>query len=371
MAVDVLVRGAGPAGLALAAALVERGVDVLVVTEAPDAPWVPTYAGWAHELPPEWPAWAEASWPAPEVRLDEARVHRLDRTYVRLDRAKLQARLRTNVRVVGLGSEEPARLTVDATGADVSKTSRNKIGYQVAYGEMVDLDLPMLLMDYSGPAVEGPPSFLYTMPLADGRCFVEETVLVSRPAVTVEAVQARLYARLDRMGLRRGPPSEVERCVIPMGVDLPRLDGTLAWGAAAGLIHPATGYSVARSLREAPTVADAIVAGFAEGPEAARARAWATIWPADRQRAWALYRFGMEALLRMDLAATRDFFSAFFEHDVDTWSGWLAGTLPLGAISAAMTRHFGRLPWGVRGTLVGTSLSLDGMRLVGRLIGGG
>lgn len=371
MAVDVLVRGAGPAGLALASALVERGADVLVVTEAPDAPWVPTYAGWAHELPSAWPAWAEASWSAPEVRLEEDRVHRLDRTYVRLDRAKLQARLRDGVRVVGLGGEEPARLVVNATGANVSNVSKEKLGYQIAYGEMIEADLPMLLMDYSGPAVDGPPSFLYTMPLPDGRCLVEETVLVSRPAVPVEAMRDRLYTRLDRMGVPRGTPSEVERCVIPMGMAIPPLDGPLAWGAAAGMIHPATGYSVARSLREAPTVADAIVAGLAEGPDVARTKAWAAIWPAERQRAWALYRFGMEALLRMDLAATRDFFSAFFAHDVDTWTGWLAGTLPLGAIPAAMTRHFGRLPWRVRGTLVGTSLSLDGARLVGRLIGGG
>lgn len=369
---DVLVKGAGPAGLALAAALRERGVDVRVRDPAP-GPWIPSYAAWAAELPPDWPTWAEASWDRPQVWLDEDRHHQLDARYVRIDGAALRQRL---LERLGEGRLRPdaaeAAFVVDASGAgaDVSRSFTSNPGFQVAWGELVELDVSpsMLLMDYRGPD-DGPPAFLYALPLPDGRCFLEETILVARPPPPVESLRARLHARLDRMGLRPRLSHAVERCFIPMGLAPPTPDAVACWGAAAGLTHPATGYSVARALREAPVVADAIVAGLSVSVEEARRRALAAAWPEERRRAWAFYLFGMEALLRMDLPTVRDFFHSFFGHDRDTWLGWLSGTLPLGAIPRAMSRHFARAGWGTRASLVGTSLGQPGLQLAGRLLG--
>ena len=54
---------------------------------------------------------------------------------------------------------------------------------------------------------------------------------------------------------------EEEWSYIPVGGPLPIAHQTVtAFGAAANLVHPATGYSIARSLREAPGMADAVAA---------------------------------------------------------------------------------------------------------------
>ncbi|HEX2857892.1 MAG TPA: lycopene cyclase family protein, partial [Propionibacteriaceae bacterium] len=48
---DVAVVGLGPAGRALAHRLLARGARVLAVDPHPERPWLPTYGGWAHQLP--------------------------------------------------------------------------------------------------------------------------------------------------------------------------------------------------------------------------------------------------------------------------------------------------------------------------------
>jgi hypothetical protein len=40
---------------------------------------------------------------------------------------------------------------------------------------------------------------------------------------------------------------------------------TLAYGAAAGLVHPASGYSIVNSLSRAPRFAEAVVNGLKAG----------------------------------------------------------------------------------------------------------
>lgn len=49
---DVLVVGAGPAGLALAAALGERSLRVVGLAPDPRAPWPNTYGVWHDEVEP-------------------------------------------------------------------------------------------------------------------------------------------------------------------------------------------------------------------------------------------------------------------------------------------------------------------------------
>ena len=71
-----------------------------------------------------------------------------------------------------------------------------------------------------------------------------------------------------------------------MGGPLPVNDQSVtAFGAAASLIHPATGFSVSRSFREAPQVADEIQAVLKEDlPVAAAAkRVWERLWDDDKR----------------------------------------------------------------------------------------
>ena len=45
---DVAIIGGGPAGLALAHSLVERGVDAVVFS--PESPWHATYGAWRDDV---------------------------------------------------------------------------------------------------------------------------------------------------------------------------------------------------------------------------------------------------------------------------------------------------------------------------------
>ena len=59
-----------------------------------------------------------------------------------------------------------------------------------------------------------------------------------------------------------------------------------AFGAAANLVHPATGYSIARSLREAPALAREMATILRRRlPARQTARlVWTALWPAEKRR---------------------------------------------------------------------------------------
>ena len=80
---------------------------------------------------------------------------------------------------------------------------------------------------------------------------------------------------------------EEEWSYIPVGGPLPLASQTVtAFGAAANLVHPATGYSIARSLREAPDLAVAMAAILKRQlPVRETAEAvWDSLWPAEKRR---------------------------------------------------------------------------------------
>lgn len=50
------------------------------------------------------------------------------------------------------------------------------------------------------------PSFLYAMPVTDGRVFLEETCLVAKPPLPFSVLKRRLERRLGAMGLKVHSP---------------------------------------------------------------------------------------------------------------------------------------------------------------------
>jgi lycopene beta-cyclase len=216
-------------------------------------------------------------------------------------------------------------------------------------------------MDFRPAASDAaePPSFLYMLPFSDERVFVEETSLARRPAVSFELLGARLERRLSALGLERAERIGVERCAIPMGLALPaRGQPLIPFGAAASMVHPASGYSIAHALRKAPVVAAAIVEALqSDDPTQASAAGNAAVWPHAQRSAWELYTFGLETLLSMGGVETGRFFSEFFELPHDAWSGFLSGQLPPTELVAVMTRLFRRLPAPIRWHLVRTGMS--------------
>ncbi|MGW6936796.1 lycopene cyclase family protein [Lentzea sp. NPDC054927] len=314
---DVLVIGGGPAGRALARACAQEGLHTAIVDRHPHRTWTATYGAWADELPPHTPVAATST----VVRAYAREEHLIPRTYVVLDNARLHE-LPHDVTVLqqpALQQPAEARYTFNATGARKGRAE------QTAVGTVIESDsTETTLMDWRNG-----DTFLYKVPLGGNKLLVEETCLARRPGMPLSELRARLHTRLEA-----GP--QEERVRFPL--DAPRATDR-AFGAAAGFIHPATGYSVATSLALAPKVAQAVKAG--EDPKH-------VIWSRKARIVHALRRRGLEALLRMDADETRDFFELFFQLDGGLQRAYLSGREDVRGTVAAMTALFRRAPWRLR-----------------------
>lgn len=358
---DIAVLGAGPAAWALAARLRARGFDVALVAPAPRAPWPQRFGTWADEA--EVPV--ERGFDTVRVELGEGGFD-LPRRYVLVDRDALRARLEAasdGVRVVdgtvsaiehGAGSSRVrtgggalrATVVVDATGAGSPFVARPgpATHFQTAIGwtARTDAEVPATWMDFSHRfGADGPATFLYAFPRGPGEVFLEETSLVRRGGLPEAELERRLRARLAARGIAVREVLEVERCRIATDLPLPDLDQPLlAFGAAASMVHPATGFQLARALRTADPVAEALQSAWSQGPRAAVRSAWRAIWPADAVARHRLYTFGARALAGLGEDETRAFLSRFFALGPSVWADWLGDRLSTPGLVWAMTRFF-------------------------------
>ena len=188
------------------------------------------------------------------------------------------------------------------------------------------------------------------MPVADG-WLVEETVLAARPPPTPEQLRERLGIRLGPSGRRIVDSARrVERVVIPLdGPPPPRRPAVVTFGAAAGYVHPATGFSVAATLRAAPRVAAAIAA-IGGRPDTAPVAA--AVWPLSMRVTRRLHRYGLDVLLRFDASQLAAFFDAFFELPVEIWAPYLRLDASPAQVSRTMAALLRRAPRSVRRRLV-------------------
>ena len=396
---DVVVVGAGPAGFAVAAACAASSLVTVVVDPDPTRPWPQTFGAWADELPGDVDAPLLArSWN--DVRVEtQNRSLALGRRYVLLDNAALSAGLRRALedagglvvagRVRGFRVDsEPvrgapretqrfslrldvdrtlhARAVIDASGhrpALVMSPVGPPPALQTAHGVIGRFARPpaapgaTTFMDLTPPpgTDDGPfagvPSFLYAMDLGGDRWLVEETCLAARPAMPISVLSNRLDARLAARGAPPATVEATERVAFPMGAPLPFLDQpVIGFGAAAGMVHPATGFSVARSLRMAPRVAEAVTGAVRAGlPALDVARAgWSAVWTADALRQRALHNVGLAALLSLDAVQLQAFFEAFFRLPRHEWTSYMSGSPSAGALAKTMLRVFLSSPGSVR-----------------------
>ena len=378
---DVAVVGGGPAAWAAAAACAEADLRVVLLAPDPEAPWAATYGAWLDDLDPGDFVLARR-WEEVTVVAGSAGSRELFRPYGVFDNRALAERLRaratghgvTTVRGDAVGAAAghdgvalltsaglviDAAVVVDASGAPAALVrAPAPPAWQVAHGIVARIEGEgrpsgsCLLMDWTTVAGEPDPqpSFLYALDLGGGRWLLEETVLAAVRPLAPTVLARRLARRLDARGVRVTSVERTESVRIPMGLVAPRCQAVVGFGAAGGLVHPATGYSVAASLRLAPTLAAGLAAARRRGaPPAGLAKAgWDAVWPADRRRARALERFGLDAMLRMDQADLGGFFDVFFSLPVDHWAGYLAGTASAADVAGIMARLFRAAPWELR-----------------------
>jgi lycopene beta-cyclase len=377
--IDVLVLGGGPAGRALAGACVREGLRTALVDPSPDAPWRTTYGAFTRELPADLPAGAVAA--RARGRAVATTVHELGWEYAVLDVPALRAHLDEGLAgaavhagratgpagpgIVGLagGSVLRAAVVVDATGG--RRRGRAAPAEQTAYGVVVDeaAAAPLvgpgeaLFMDWRPDHGEpGWPTFLYAIPLGGGAVLLEETSLARRPGLPVPLLRRRLHARLAHHGVVPPAGAPDERVHFPVDTPRHRAPGALGFGAAAPLVHPATGYSVAAALVLAPRVAAAIAAALPGGPAAALRAAREVVWPAPARAVHRFRRIGLEALLHMPPAEVPAFFEVFLGLPERHRWAYLTGRDDLAGTVAAMNALFARAGWGLRRRLVTPAL---------------
>jgi lycopene beta-cyclase len=378
----IAVLGSGPAALSLAAALVGRGLAVVLIAPSPDAPWTQTYGMWTDQwtvslaqtmgvVTPFRQVWDRV------VAVGE-REHEVGRAYGILDNERLRERMRVSAdrcltiqkaSVVAIehdatsstirlakGRAIKAQLVFDGTGAASPFVEREISSgapvLQTAFGRIVTAaNVPFdantcVLMDWRGDRRRD-ASFLYALPYGDGRWLFEETSLGRRQGLSQAELRTRLAARLDKLGVIVEEEHDTEWVSFPMNVGLPvKGQRVVPIGAAAALVHPATGYSVAASFRTALRLADVTAAGLAgnSGPATVAAQCFDSLWPEDRRKARGLETYGLERLLTMDQADTCAFFDTFFSLSPKQMAVYLGGEAGTKELSAVMWNVFRKAP---------------------------
>jgi lycopene cyclase-like protein len=402
---DVAILGSGPAAWATASACCQAGLSVTLIAPNPQADWPQTYGVWLDQLDqPVRKLFGLSSgdalplshqWSTIAAVTDSERD--LKRAYGLLDNRAVRVALQEAAEATGLltvrtasakdvtheqwsnvavskGRAVSTRLVIDATGSQSPFVQRMNTGVvgdpsahamQAAYGVVVDVDRDpyarSVLMDWSGPNRRD-ASFLYALDLG-GRWLLEETSLARNPALSPEDLQARLYSRLRSMGVTVTATHSEEHVLFPMNVGLPVVgQRTLAIGAAGAIVHPATGYSVAASLRLAPRLAESLRSAFdASSPDAQGIAdaGWQAIWPTDRRKARNLESYGLDRLLTMNQSEIRGFFHAFFALGPSVMSTYLGGDSSSAELAAVMWKVFQKAPLRIRSRLAsGNPLTL-------------
>jgi capsanthin/capsorubin synthase len=378
---DVIIIGAGPAGICLAEQVSFYGIKVCCVDPNPLSIWPNNYGVWLDEFESlGLEDCLDKTWPMASIYIDDNNTKYLDRCYGRVNKRKLKEKLVKGCVFNGVrfykakvseikhhdfesivvcddGTNLKGSLVVDASGYgsnfidhDDPILRKRNYGYQIAYGVLAEVDAhpfdldKVVLMDWrdshlrDGYSSKVPPTFMYAMPFTSNLIFLEETSLVSRPALSHKEVKRRMVARLRHLGIRVKNVLEDEKALIPMGGSLPKIpQNVIAFGGNSGLVHPSTGYLMAKTMTLAPIVAASIneclgSTKMIRGKDLYAKVIWNSMWPIESRVAREYYTFGMETLLKLDLNETRQFFDAFFELKPYYMKGFLSSSLNLNDI---------------------------------------
>lgn len=367
---EVVVVGAGAAGLALACRLGEQGTSGVVLVEAPPGAYTSperTWCSWATD--PYWSDAVHTRWDRVSVQghtgpASTYNLAPLDYTMIRsrdYERVAATRLARTDIRRVEavVTGVEDGPSTAVVHGPDLHATwvfdtrptppaRRGRVALlQHFRGWFVrtrqDCFDPSVagLMDFRPPQPPGGVAFGYVLPTSPREALVEYTEFSRNPLTTRQYDAAlRDYAAL--IGLRSYDVVGAEQGAIPMtDAPFPRRLGVRVFrlGAAGGATRPSTGYTFSAAQRQAAAVADALRDGRDPCPPAAY----------SRRHLW------MDALLLRALDGgaidgAKFFAELFAQHPTDRVLRFLDGTTTLREDLAVMASA-------PRGPMLRTALS--------------
>ncbi|MFC5904935.1 lycopene cyclase family protein [Streptomyces zhihengii] len=304
---DVVILGAGAAGLSLADRLTRAGGATVTVVEPPDGPLRPPERRWCF-----WDTEADDVEPAVRASWSRLRIHAPDggattvephplryrmlgsAAFERLVHARLDASPRARVvravagtvRAVGDGAEVRcsvpdgreltlrARLVFDSRPLPALPPARTTL-LQHFCGWFVRTAAGRFdpgvadLMDFRVPQPRHGLAFGYVLPLASDHALVEYTEF-SRAPLTPAAYAAALshYSR-KVLGLHAFTVEATEHGVIPMtDARFPRRiePGVFRIGTAGGATRPSTGYTFAAVRRQSRAIAEGLRDGSTTVP---------------------------------------------------------------------------------------------------------
>ena len=298
---EVVVVGAGAAGLALACLLGEQGTGVVLV-EAPPGParspertwcsWQAGPTGWEDAVTARW---SRVAVHAPDGRertydlapLDYTMIRSGDYERVAAERLSRTAVVRVEALVeaitsdgVVVGADVQGRWVFDTRPAPPARSGRVALlqhfrGWQVRTSEDRFDPTTAGLMDFRVPQPAGAVAFGYVLPTSPREALVEYTQF-SRHVLAPQQYESALERWTGGvLGLGAVEVRGVEQGAIPM-TDAPfprRLgDRVFRLGAAGGATRPSTGYTFAAAQRQARGVAAALRDGRDPEPPAAYPR---------------------------------------------------------------------------------------------------
>jgi lycopene beta-cyclase len=299
---EVVVVGAGAAGLALACLLGEQGSLDVVLVDAPAGPARPPERTWCSWQvgPTEWEQAVSGRWHRVSVHHPDGREGRydlapLEYTMVRsrdYERVAGERLARTGVRRVEAlvdritsdgvveGAELAGRWVFDTRPTPPASPGRVALlqhfrGWFVRTAQ--DRFDPAIagLMDFRPPQPRGGVSFGYVLPTSPREALVEYTEF-SRAALHDEAYESALNDWTGgTLALGAFEVLGVEQGAIPMtDAPFPRRVGERVFrlGAAGGATRPSTGYTFSAAQRQARAVAAALRDGRDPEPPAAYSR---------------------------------------------------------------------------------------------------
>lgn len=299
---EVVIVGAGAAGLGLAVRLAAAGVPGVVLLQSPRPAAERTWCSWRASSV-AWVGAVSHRWDRAEVFGPDGRRLPLDLAPYRYEMVRSRdfeqwavlrlggvERRDEHVLDVRDGADEAsvvtetgelrARWVVDTRPTRPVRTGRTSLlqhfrGWRVRTAADAFDPAVAGLMDFRVPQRRGAVCFGYVLPTSAREALVEYTEF-SRTALSVEQYEAALAAYCTGvLGLGAFEVDEVEQGAIPM-TDAPyaRRVGArvLRLGAAGGATRPSTGYTFTAAQRQAAAVADALIAGRDPTPPAAYSR---------------------------------------------------------------------------------------------------